>query len=441
MLRTRTLPAIPRAWPTIVSILAASRLFRLIGSGRTRQQGCETGMSFPPNRTGGIITQSQVGRAPIVLERRRLTVARAWLGALGFLAVALGASGCSAEPAQLNQRIEVTIRGGGRDVAARFDFVCRHAGDQGGVPLYVPVPNSVLYVAPNHQALLMTSPEPHEPSYCGSDVRNGAAVNEQLVPLLIWIDDIRSPSHVDEIGMSTVGAHRKFNFSELIAFSHSSTSEPLPAPTQSGRTAFLGEHEPSLFSGRPGANARMISAARRVAKIEFASEAERESFRRLLGPEVAPGVRSLGLCRLASTEDGRDYLSREAPRLVESCPARAGPSLPRQRIRFSVPLPMKFEGPGRWLGGGADGVASFLRDERSRIEPTEATTGRNTARAPEFWQANVRTVTWITLGLRRIQLPVSSASAYYVEDDSNIVLFLEDSEIMYLKSPLEWSRL
>jgi hypothetical protein len=120
--------------------------------------------------------------------------------------------------------------------------------------------------------------------------------------------------------------------------------------------------------------------------------------------------------------------------------------LPSRMIRFANPQPMKQDEPGRWVTGGNDGVSTFLRDERADVQPTPALPARRVdysgpwaVYAASFWRTNVRTVVWTTLGLRRLNLPAEQPIAYYLEEERDIVLFLDDAELVYFNNPLDWT--
>src|SRR5688572_25440367 len=108
--------------------------------------------------TDGSLSEGRAGRAfesllpqrgfavPVTLRKMRdsimptvrigrwtgLTLSRYLMAAITLLA----APACNSEPRELHHSIDITIRGAGRDISARFDFECHFTGDLGGTPQY-----------------------------------------------------------------------------------------------------------------------------------------------------------------------------------------------------------------------------------------------------------------------------------------------------------------
>lgn len=351
----------------------------------------------------------------------------------------LAATACGSAPREVSHTIELSIEGAERRIAARFDYPCQKSEGEGD-PGYLPSSSSMLYVAPDRQALLLTSAQHRDSSFCVNERELGKSPDQALVPLLVWIDDIRSPGRLDEFGLSTVAAHRKFNFQELKSFSHRSAASAPARGQARGELHLLAQSYSALHAPLASGKPRLVAPARRAASVNFATDAQRLAFRALLGRAIAPGVHRLDLCSLARTADGRDYLAREAADLVASCPSSAPADLPQNVIRFAMPLPMKLNGAKRWVAGGNDAVSTFLRDESSEFSATQANPGRTMGRSGAFWREQVRSVAWTTSDLRRVELPVAAPVAYFFEADEDIVLFLDDAEIIHLNNPLDWTR-
>lgn len=369
------------------------------------------------------------------IESRILLPRLSLSGAACFTAALLGGCDSAGED---HQSVSVTLRGNGRNIAARFDYPCR-AGRGGGAAAYVPVPSSILYIAEDRQALLLTAPQPHEPALCAANGHSGFGPGQAVVPTLVWIDDVARPTRIDRIGMSSVAAHRQGNLPELVHFSHISGAVPPPASPTPGRSVHLADPVTAL-SGTTGAAPRFLAPGRRLARIEFGDDAQRTAFRRLLGPEAAPGARSLDLCALAAIADGAAWLARELPAAAARCPERPA-AIAAGRINFAVSLPMKAQAAGAWLSGGGDGIASYVADAQSPIERGPPVPGESSARAAQFWADHVRTIVWTTIGGRRIELPARVPSIHYIEDDQNLLIVLGDVEMLFFNNPVTWRRL
>jgi hypothetical protein len=419
--------------------------------GRRQPEAGDGGLSLPRARAGGRISigifwgreARKVLRVGVIRfgEARSAGLCFVRLVRTAFLVCCMGlaATACGSAPREVNHTIELSIEDRERQIAARFDFSCRKS-DAEDDPAYLPAASSMLYVAPDGQALLLTSAQHRDSSFCVDERELGKSPDQALVPLLVWIDDIRSPGRLDEFGLSTVAAHRKFNFQELKSFSHQSAASALAGGQERGELHLLTQSYSALHAPVSSGKPRLVAPARRAARVKFATDAQRHAFRALLGRTIAPGVHQLDLCSLARTADGRDYLAREAADLIASCPRATAAHLPRQVIRFSMPLPMKLDGAQRWVTGGNDAVSTFLRNESSSFSVTQANPGRKTARSGAFWREQVRSVTWTTSDLRRVDLPVTAPTAYFFEAEGDIVLFLDDAEIIHLNNPLDWTR-
>ncbi len=347
--------------------------------------------------------------------------------AAGLLAT-FSTAACAQEPQELTQVMDITLRGGERNIDARLIYACRDPGPASPYP-YVPVANGILFEAKGGQAVFAGATQEGSPDLCTYPGDQWNTPAGAQTPLLMWIDDIGRPGQIDVIDPGTAAKHPKSLTPELARFSLRSLAEGEAAKPM-GKVSPVQATYRDIVSSRPGRGAPMAAPARVVASVEFADQAQAAEFASLLGSEVSPGARAVPFCVLARIPGGAEFLRTQ--RLAGTAGCSGGTMLEGAAIRFSVPLPMKRLRGAHWAASSSDFSASYLGGAGSPEAPARD------GRSRSFWADKVETVTWVADDGRRITLPARGPAAFHFTGSSVLLLLLDDVRVAYFRNPKEW---
>ena len=361
-----------------------------------------------------------------------------------LMAAAVFCVACNSRGADTHQNLRIEIKGGGRDVDARFQYVCRmaEAVPGSGAVAYRPLVSSLLYTAPNGQGLLIGSSNVKSDSLCINDPRQLSDSRWQTLPSLVWLDNVESPRQLDIVNSASVSLARQRHFlPELRAFEvRTDKASPTTSAPPQRQQAFADTLSSLDRPEDPGA-AKMISPAHLYIAVDAPSDRAVEQIEAILGGRGEQRAIEFDICKLLRFRDGQVFFEARYPAVSARCAHEGRGRAADAKLKFSAAQGLKRLSGTTWARTDSPSeVESFIRDDASPIFQQGEGGSAHLGKSPSFWKRNVTSIRWIT-PTATFELPGRSASAFYVPTEKAIVVFLADVRVLRFPGFKSWRKL